>query len=317
MAQQKGKKIPERADKSGFFTARSTPNRAQGQHEADQDGGGDDTLPLQNSPDHGNLPVTQEILRACLDEMSDKLLNKIQASVTALGKDIQELGERTAHVENHMGEYEEAHNDLADHVQALEKQLTSAQLKLSDLEDRSRRQNLRAQGITESVMQADIPKFLTGFFKCLIPDIPTEMILLDRAHLVAKPKFLPAEAARDTLTHLHYYHVKEAILKGARNRTNIPAKYSQLQIYADLSAATLQRRREFKETTETLREHKIPYRWGHPVRLIIQRNGTFTHVTTPEEGLKALKQWDLPVRKQRGRTASPQRLRQDWKKAKK
>ncbi|CAH2273934.1 Hypothetical predicted protein [Pelobates cultripes] len=63
--------------------------------------------------------------------------------------------------------------------------------------------------------------------------------------------------------------------------------------------------------------NKIPYRWGHPVRLIIQRNGTFTHVTTPEEGLKALKQWDLLVRKQHGRTTSPQRLRQDWKKAKK
>ncbi|CAH2306906.1 Hypothetical predicted protein [Pelobates cultripes] len=267
MSQQKGKKIPDRAEKSGFFAARPAPSRAQGQHEADQDGGGDDTLPLHNSPDPGNLPVTQEFLRACLDEMSDKLLNKIQASVTAMGKDIQELGERTAHVENRMGEFEEAHNDLTDH--------------------------------------------------CLIPEIPTEMILLDRAHRVAKPKFLPAEAARDTLTHLHYYHVKEAILKAARNRTNLPAKYGHLQIYADLSAATLQRRREFKETTETLRDNKIPYRWGHPVRLIIQRNGTFTHVTTPEEGLRALKQWDLPVRKQHGRTTSPQRLRQDWKKAKK
>ncbi|CAH2302492.1 Hypothetical predicted protein [Pelobates cultripes] len=120
MSQQKGKKIPDRAEKSGFFTARSAPSRAQGQHEADQDGGGDDILPLHNSPDPGNLPVTQEFLIACLDKMSDKLLNKIQASVTALGKDIQELGERTAHVENRMGEYEEAHNDLTDHVKALE-----------------------------------------------------------------------------------------------------------------------------------------------------------------------------------------------------
>ncbi|CAH2311896.1 Hypothetical predicted protein [Pelobates cultripes] len=245
MAQQKGKKIPERADKSGFFTVRSAPNRAQGQHEADQDGGGDDTLPLQHSPDPGNLPVTREILRAYLDEMSDKLLNNIQASVTALSKDIQELGERTAHVEHRMGEYAEAHNDLADHVQALEKQLTSAELKHYDLEDRSLRQNLRVRGIPESIMQADIPEFLTGFFKSLIPDMPTEMILLDRAHRVAKPKFLPADAARDTLTHLHYYH----------------------------------------------------------------RNGTFTHATTPEEGLKALKQWDLPVRKQSGCTTSTQRLR--------
>ncbi|CAH2294784.1 Hypothetical predicted protein, partial [Pelobates cultripes] len=187
--------------------------------------------PLQHLPDPGNLPITQEILRACLDEVSDKLLNNIQASVTALSKDIQEQGERTAHVEHRMGEYAEAHNDLADHVQALEMQLTS--LKCSDLEDGSRRQNLNA--------------------------------------------------ARDTLTHLHYYHVKEAILKAARNHKNLPPQYGQLQIYADLSAATLQRQRDFKEITGTLREHKIPYRWGHPVRLIIQRNGPCTHAITPEE----------------------------------
>ncbi|CAH2320324.1 Hypothetical predicted protein [Pelobates cultripes] len=194
--------------------------------------------------------------------MSDKLLNNIQASVTVLSKDIQELGKRTAHVEHRMGEYAEAHNDLADHIQALEKQLTSAQLKLSDLEDRSRRQNLRVRGIPESVTQANIPEFLTGFFKSLIPDMPTDMILLDRAHRVAKLKFLPADAARDTLTHLHYYHVKEAILKAARNRTNLPQQYNQLQIYADLSAAALQRQRDFKVITDTLQEHKIPYRWG-------------------------------------------------------
>ncbi|CAH2315066.1 Hypothetical predicted protein [Pelobates cultripes] len=136
MAQQKQ---PDRGDKSGFFTARSAQTKTPGLHEADQDGGGDETLPLQNSPDPGNLLVTQEILRACLEEMSQKLLANIQSSVATLSKDIQELWERTAHVEHRMGEYADAHNDLADHIQALEKQLTSAQLKISDLEDRSRR----------------------------------------------------------------------------------------------------------------------------------------------------------------------------------
>ncbi|CAH2255147.1 Hypothetical predicted protein [Pelobates cultripes] len=124
MAQQKGKKNPDRGDKSSFFAARSVLNKTQSLHETNQVGGKGDTLPLQNSPDPRNLPVTQDILRACLDEMSDKLLNKIQASVTTLSKNIQELGERTAHVEHRMDEYADAHNDLADHVQALEKQFT-------------------------------------------------------------------------------------------------------------------------------------------------------------------------------------------------
>ncbi|CAH2293805.1 Hypothetical predicted protein [Pelobates cultripes] len=248
MAQQKGKKQPDRGDKSGFFMVGSAQNKTLGLQEADQDGGGDDTLPLQNSPNPGNLPVIQEILRACLEEMSH-----IQSSVATLSKDIQELGERTAHVEHRKGEYADAHNDLADHVQALEKQLISAELNISNLEDRSRRQNLRLKVIPESVLQTDIPKFLTGYFKCLLPDMPTDMILLDRAHRIAMPKFLPADAVRDTLTHLHCYHVKEAIKKAARNRVNLPPQYDKLQIFTDLSAATLQRR-EFKETTDTIRD---------------------------------------------------------------
>ncbi|CAH2222290.1 Hypothetical predicted protein, partial [Pelobates cultripes] len=133
MAQKKGKKNPERGEKIGFFTARSARNKPPGPHAADQDGDGDDTLPLQILPDPGNIPVTQDILKACLEEMSDKLLKNMQSSVSALSKDIQELGERKAQVEHRMGEYAEAHNDLADHVQALEKQLTSAQLKSSTL----------------------------------------------------------------------------------------------------------------------------------------------------------------------------------------
>ncbi|CAH2282858.1 Hypothetical predicted protein, partial [Pelobates cultripes] len=135
MAQLKGKKIPDQGDKTAFFAARPAPSKTPGLHEADQDGGGDDTLPLQTSPGPGNIPVTQDILRACLEEMSDKLLKNIQSSVTALSKDIQELGERMAHMEHCMGKYAEAHNNMADHVQALENQLTSAQLKISDLED--------------------------------------------------------------------------------------------------------------------------------------------------------------------------------------
>ncbi|CAH2284067.1 Hypothetical predicted protein [Pelobates cultripes] len=145
MAQLKGKKNPDQGDKTAFFAARPAPNESPGLYEADQDGGGDHTLPLQTSLDPGNIPVTQDILRACLEEMSDKLLKNIQSSVTALSKDIQELCVRKAHMEHRIGEYAEAHNDMADHVQALEKQLTSAQLKISDLEDRSRRQNVASQ----------------------------------------------------------------------------------------------------------------------------------------------------------------------------
>ncbi|CAH2284990.1 Hypothetical predicted protein [Pelobates cultripes] len=108
----------------------------------------------------------------------------------------KELGERTSLMEHRMGEYAEAHNDMADHVQKLEHQLETYQVKLMDIENRSPRKNVRLRGIPEDIQQANIMEFLTGYFKTLVPVFPTETLLMDRAHRVAKPKFLQEETPR-------------------------------------------------------------------------------------------------------------------------
>ncbi|CAH2220909.1 Hypothetical predicted protein, partial [Pelobates cultripes] len=83
--------------------------------------------------------------------MSDKLLCNFIRSISDLQKDVQELGERTVRMEHRMGEYAKAHNDMTDHVQKPGQQLESCQVKLMDLEDRSRRQNIRLCGIPQMV----------------------------------------------------------------------------------------------------------------------------------------------------------------------
>ncbi|CAH2300985.1 Hypothetical predicted protein [Pelobates cultripes] len=250
--------------------------------------------------------------------MSEKLLHNFNKSISDLRKDVQELGDRTAHMENRMGEYAEAHNDMADHVQHLEQELSACQNKLMDLEDRSRRHNIRFRGIPEAIKQADIAAHLTDLFKTLAPDLPADVLLFDRAHRVMKPKFLPEEAPRDILACLHYYHAKEALMQASRWRKDLPAPYNTIQLYSDLSARTLQKRREFKAITDALRLHDMPYRWGHPVRLLIHKNGVINTITTPEEGKKALKKWGIPflpsTHPRQDNQQHPTKLHSDWKK---
>ncbi|CAH2284882.1 methyltransferase 4 isoform X1 [Pelobates cultripes] len=88
------KKTFEKVDKSGFFAACNQTPKTQTTLDDEQDG--DDTLPLQDSPGSRDQPVTQEILQACLEEMTTKLLNNFNRSISDLRKDVQELGERTA-----------------------------------------------------------------------------------------------------------------------------------------------------------------------------------------------------------------------------
>ncbi|OCT56127.1 hypothetical protein XELAEV_18001959mg [Xenopus laevis] len=85
--------------------------------------------------------------------------------------------------------------------------------------------------------------------------------------------------------------IKE-MLQDMKNTQNWPRHYQQLEIYMDLSPATFIRHKAFAKITKILRQNSIPYRWGYPVKLIIQRNGTPT-LSTVTEAKKALARWDL------------------------
>ncbi|CAH2330501.1 Hypothetical predicted protein [Pelobates cultripes] len=62
---------------------------------------------------------------------------------------------------------------------------------------------------------------------------------------------------------------------------------------ADLSPATLRRRRDYIQTTTALRNHGIRYRWGFPTKLILTKSGKTSIISSPEEGLQLIETWGL------------------------
>ncbi|CAH2320060.1 Hypothetical predicted protein [Pelobates cultripes] len=100
MSHPKHKKQAEKSDRSEFFAARASTPKATGLLDQAQDGdGGNDTLPLRTPTGSHNLPVTQDFLQTCLEDMSSKILASIQSTLRELSKEVQELGDRTARVE--------------------------------------------------------------------------------------------------------------------------------------------------------------------------------------------------------------------------
>ncbi|CAH2277547.1 Hypothetical predicted protein, partial [Pelobates cultripes] len=206
---------------------------------------------------------------------------------------VKELGDRTAGLEDKMVAYEEAQNSMAEKLDSLTERMEAQEGKTADLEDRGRRNNLRIRGIAENIGPTELTAYLVGLFKALAPDVPPDMFLMDRAHRVPKPTFLPPETPRDVLLRMHYFHIKEEVMRANRTRkkTDMPAAYQAIAIYADISAYTLRRRKEFAGITTQLRQQQIPYRWGYPVKLIVQRNGRPTTIQNPDEGMKILRTW--------------------------
>ncbi|CAH2283406.1 Hypothetical predicted protein, partial [Pelobates cultripes] len=53
------------------------------------------------------------------------ILETLQGTLREMKREMQELGDRTAHVENRMEEQVTVHNEMAEHVKDLQQQLTS------------------------------------------------------------------------------------------------------------------------------------------------------------------------------------------------
>ncbi|CAH2314826.1 Hypothetical predicted protein [Pelobates cultripes] len=115
-----------------------------------------------------------------------------------------------------------ANNELVDKIQKMEASNRQFQEKLADLEDRSRHNNIRMRGVLETVLSNAIPQYLTEVFKAILPSADATDQLMDREHMVPKPRNLAQDVPRDIVTCLHYYHVREAILMAQQKAISVP-----------------------------------------------------------------------------------------------
>lgn len=153
---------------------------------------------------------------------------------------------------------------------------------IEDLDNRNRRNNIRIRGIPESI--TDLNPAITKLFHSLVPDKPTSAFACDRMHRALRPKPTLDKPPRDVILCMKDFVTKEDIMRAARNSPNIELDGIRLQIYPDISPATLDRRHRMKEVTNILQTTRIKYRWGFPFKLSIMHSGSTYTVYNVIEG---------------------------------
>ncbi|CAH2252641.1 Hypothetical predicted protein [Pelobates cultripes] len=290
---------------------------------------GDDTSNLSDgqsdyelsSSKYSEAPVTERSLH--------KMLQGLRATITAdfhritgdLRKEISNIGDRTNHLENKTDELCIAHNEVVDKVQKLSEENSLLRDKLADMEDRSRRQNIRFRGIPDDVTQEALPAHILSICNTLVPGLPNSAWAYDRMHRLPRPAHLPKEVPKDVIVRFHYFAHKETLLAAARKALTLPEPHQRIALFADLSAATMEKRRSFITVTKTLRNNNVAYKWGYPTKLIIWRQGRNHIATDPTEGMKLISAWGLwtgtpQLQSKAPDNASPRKLQADWQMAK-
>lgn len=212
-------------------------------------------------------PVSDTMLKDMLLSLRASLQVGILTCINQHIAEIQERGDWVDHVENSLTKFTENYNTLVDSHTAQTEDITWIKAKLADLEERSRRNNLKIRGIPELVQSAQIPHFVRDLLLAVIPNFTSTDLTIDRIHQVPKPSFLPAEIPSNVILRIHFFQVKEQLLEAFHLPSQLPEKASGLRLLPDLSQYTLQQCKNLQTIMKALHNDNLPYKWKYLSKL--------------------------------------------------
>lgn len=207
-------------------------------------------------------PVLDTTLKDMFMSLQSSLLTDLSSMFHRMSADMGSLKNRVTNKESGMTECAttNAHNYLIDTYAEVKEEKDWVRAGLADLEDRSRRNNVKLRGVPETVLPADLAKYAKDLMHTIIPDASPRDVIVDRIHRIAKPPHLAASVPRDVLMRVHFFHIKERLMSEARSKSPLPRPYEGVQLFPDLYKFTLQVRRNLNPVTKGLYNHKILYK---------------------------------------------------------
>uniref|UniRef100_A0A8C9XNH6 L1 transposable element RRM domain-containing protein n=1 Tax=Sander lucioperca TaxID=283035 RepID=A0A8C9XNH6_SANLU len=263
------------------------------------------TLKTDNQVAHANdeEEVTATMLHDMMQSLKANICNTIESAVKGLQAEVaavkSELSttagaiqqsinlqeERLAAVEDSATKASDAIADMEVTVSALKNEILALQNKCEDLENRLRRNNLRIVSIAEG----EEGKAPTEFISSLLEDLLNldEKPLLDQAHRLALPKPKQGQAPRPFILRVHFFHVKEQILRLAQEKRRLLHKDKPVHIFTDFTAAEAKRRAAFNEARRALQNISgARFGFRHPATFrITLPGGTEYRFTDPQKPL--------------------------------
>lgn len=163
--------------------------------------------------------------------------------------------------------------------------------KVDDLENSTRRNNLRVVGLPESVKPAE----LQNICEEIIPKalgIHRKMVV-ERAHCIGAAH-KSRRGPRQVITRYLIYNDKSLLLQKLRNKRDLCVYGQELHLFSDYSAKVSRRRKQFSKICSQLHQQQIKFTLAFPANFhLMAPNGkqyTFFDLENAEAFLSGLEQ---------------------------
>ncbi|KAF3859145.1 hypothetical protein F7725_021544, partial [Dissostichus mawsoni] len=223
----------------------------------------------------GDSLILQEIRNGnqALSSKLDSKTAEINQSISGLKSMLDKLSSHVTEAEDRIGTAEDQLVDLDSRVVKLRKENDFLMEKVDQLENYSRRNNIRVINLGESCEGNDPVNFFVNWIPATLgQEHFTEPLIIERAHRAFGPRPPADQRPRPVLIRLLKCQDRDKILRIAaqRSRENKgPIKYDGKPVlfFPDLSASLVKRRKEYDRVKTELRSKDIPFALLHPATL--------------------------------------------------
>uniref|UniRef100_H3A0E7 L1 transposable element RRM domain-containing protein n=1 Tax=Latimeria chalumnae TaxID=7897 RepID=H3A0E7_LATCH len=208
-------------------------------------------------------------------------ISEVKIAIQGLQDSQDKLGARVMEAENRISKIEDRELGTEQDCKYLKQHLTTALERIEDLENRSRRNNLRILGFPEGVEEGNPVKFLQEILPELLDLEEGQILEIERAHHTLAPRLTPEQRPRAFIVKFLHYPIRELLLCSARNKFQIKWKDHRISLFPDWSRDLQQKRQRFWEKN-------IKYGLFYPAILKVTHNGETLSFTDPGEVKKFL-----------------------------
>ncbi|KAK1875719.1 LINE-1 type transposase domain containing protein 1 [Dissostichus eleginoides] len=220
-------------------------------------------------------------------EETNRNFETAEAEMRAQKKDIEILEERTAGVE-------EWSTDVQDIITASLEQQTKLQDKLSDIEGRSRRNNVRIWGLKEGIEGDSVSEYVNRLIHKELGMSEDIKLEIQRAHRALALNPQPDKFPRAIIVNFLRFEVKENVIKTAW-RTVMEVEGRRVTFDHDYSSEVAAKRRKYAGLKRILKDKGIRFQSPMDTLRVYWNEGTMLYKSA-QDAARAMRQrgWQVP-----------------------
>lgn len=213
-------------------------------------------------------------------------ISDLRSDMSLIRHDLQSINERVKGAEDRIGGLEDQLPPLHADMKRASQQIAYLLTKVDDLENRSRRNNIRLVGVPEKSEGRDPVAFFEAWLTDLVGrDCLSTHFSIERAHRVPMRAPPPGAPPRPILLKLLHFRDRDAALRKAREKGDLTIDGHKVSLFPDFSGEIQRQRMQFQDIKKRLRGIGIPYSMQYPARLRVAALNNTHFFDTPKAAL--------------------------------